>query len=439
MKNKRFFIWIVILLGWFIPVYAEELTGDTSIDVNIWWKNFDNVSSMKGEVALYYNGYQNGEVPFKTMEVAYDTTRSLSEATFTSLPGEKGDYKAELITIHGESTKTLLETHPNWIFSTMIDQYTEEEGYKKANVINYYGEDKMIFQVDAGSATYPLYLHKIFMNQVGENWVKRATIPQGKYRFAIYKVSSFTNGICSCEADTPRATKEITIDSTNDNADALNLTFYVPTDGGTYHIHEIDDEGNIIHGGNYSSSAPENITLGDIAIVNGKKSYVVYRTDNGGGHFETDTAQVTNYIVGGSLKISTLTEETIDKDKEFSYEIKLSDSSINGTFKDVEIQNGIGHFQMKINEVVEIEGLPDGVDYTVTELTTGYIVTKSNTDDVIASDEIKEATFIYKKNENPSTFHNSMIIFSIILIGGIFLLAFVYPNIKLLKKRRNNG
>ena len=412
-----------MIFSFALPVFADDLTGNTNVTIDIWFQNFDNASSISGTVALYYSGYKNGEEPFKISPISYNSSLNATQYTFENLPGNLSDYSAELIEINGEDTQTLLGDNPSWKFSTMVSQYTEEDGYKKAKVINYYGNYKIVFQVSAGStAVYPLYMHKTFMNQYGNEWRARTSIPYGTYKYAVYKVSSFNNGVCSCDTDTPRATKEITINSSNDTTGEFTLAFYVPTDGGTYHVHEIDDEGNVIHGGKYFSSNPSQITFGEVAKVNGKNSYVVYRTDNGGGHYETTTAEVINYILGGNLIITNRYEgEKTTDELKFDYTIKFSDTSINGTFGDVEVVNGEGKFTLKDGEEISITGLPDGVEYEIIDDTTGYTVTKSGETDNIISETTKRAEFIYKKYSNPLTSNNLIYTSIILLISGSIL------------------
>ncbi|MBO5056304.1 MAG: Cna B-type domain-containing protein, partial [Lachnospiraceae bacterium] len=85
----------------------------------------------------------------------------------------------------------------------------------------------------------------------------------------------------------------------------------------------------------------------------------------------------------GSLTISkTLAGNDTDKSKDFTFTIKLNDSGINGTYSGVVFTNGEANLILKGGENKVIEGLPNGVGYTITESDysgDGYVTTVSGT------------------------------------------------------------
>lgn len=86
------------------------------------------------------------------------------------------------------------------------------------------------------------------------------------------------------------------------------------------------------------------------------------------------TATVTNTYRGGSLKVSKKVEgDGADTSQSFSFTVTLSDTGVNGPRgKDTSgellvFHDGVANFTLKNDESVTIPGLPDGVEYTVSE------------------------------------------------------------------------
>ena len=98
----------------------------------------------------------------------------------------------------------------------------------------------------------------------------------------------------------------------------------------------------------------------------------------------------------GSLKVSkTVIAKNIDKDREFTFTVTLSDTSINGTFGDMDFENGIAKFNLKHNESKIADNLPAGINYTVIEDPyVEYITNFENNTGTINPDSVSISKFI---------------------------------------------
>ena len=105
----------------------------------------------------------------------------------------------------------------------------------------------------------------------------------------------------------------------------------------------------------------------------------------------------------GSLMVSkTVVGNAGSTTKEFSFTIKLDDSSINGTYGDMTFENGVAAFTLKHNEKKTASDIPEGVAYEVTEEDAnknGYTTTSSGASGTILKDITAEAAFTNTKNK----------------------------------------
>lgn len=101
----------------------------------------------------------------------------------------------------------------------------------------------------------------------------------------------------------------------------------------------------------------------------------------------------------GNLKVTkTVTGDLSDSQDRFPIQIKLSDDSIEGTFGDMVFEKGVALIELSHGESAIAEGLPAGIEYTVTETDTqGYKVTYKNTEGIIVEDETALAEVINDK------------------------------------------
>ena len=101
----------------------------------------------------------------------------------------------------------------------------------------------------------------------------------------------------------------------------------------------------------------------------------------------------------GNLKVTkTVTGDLSDSQDRFPIQIKLSDDSIEGTFGDMVFEKGVALIELSHGESALAEGLPAGIEYTVTEIDTlGYKATYKNAEGVIIEDETVSAEVINEK------------------------------------------
>ena len=89
--------------------------------------------------------------------------------------------------------------------------------------------------------------------------------------------------------------------------------------------------------------------------------------NNDDGFVITNTRKVGDLVV--SKKV--VSDATADKDQEFEFTIKLSDTTIGGdagkTYGDLTFKNGVATIELKGGESAKAEGLPTGITYTVEE------------------------------------------------------------------------
>lgn len=90
----------------------------------------------------------------------------------------------------------------------------------------------------------------------------------------------------------------------------------------------------------------------------------------------------------GNLTVS-VTKSANDTNKEFTFTITLSDTTINGTYGDVEFIDGVATFTLKHGESKTATALPEGTEYTVAEgSNSGYDVSVNNVNGMTISGAI---------------------------------------------------
>lgn len=109
----------------------------------------------------------------------------------------------------------------------------------------------------------------------------------------------------------------------------------------------------------------------------------------------------------GNLSVTKTVSGTAgDKSSSFSFEVSLSDKTINGQFGDMTFAAGTASFQLKHGETILAEGLPAGVQYSVIELDqnkNGYSTTSVGTEGVIESDKTASVAFVNHKDQPGNT------------------------------------
>ena len=114
------------------------------------------------------------------------------------------------------------------------------------------------------------------------------------------------------------------------------------------------------------------------------------------GQATTTHAVFTNTKWVGDLKITKAVEgRGADENKRFTFDIKLSDSTISGTYGDVTFTDGRATIELAANEEKTVTGLPEKVNWTVTEREdSAYRANAASQTGTINGDHLSVAAFV---------------------------------------------
>ena len=127
---------------------------------------------------------------------------------------------------------------------------------------------------------------------------------------------------------------------------------------------------------------------------------------------QIDTPTFNNTTAPGSLTISkTVSGNAASTTKEFTFTVTLMENGDTPnnevTFGDVTFTNGVATFKLKARDVKTINGLPDGIRYTVQELdSNGYTVSAKVNDDPVTLENNMYADTIAAGVETKIVFNN---------------------------------
>lgn len=124
----------------------------------------------------------------------------------------------------------------------------------------------------------------------------------------------------------------------------------------------------------------------EVRETDAPEGYDVYYTEEG----------ITNVQQGGLRLTKTVTGTGGDREKAFSFTVKLDDPAISGAYGDLLFQNGEATVNLSDGESAEASGLPADVAYTVTENgaeADGYTVKSEGAAGEILPGEISEVRF----------------------------------------------
>ena len=114
------------------------------------------------------------------------------------------------------------------------------------------------------------------------------------------------------------------------------------------------------------------------------------------------TAAFENTRNTGDLIVTktVVSSQATDKTKEFSVTVTLSDTTISGTYGDVEFADGVATFTIKHSDEVSITGLPTGITYTVEETAAdGFTASYTGETGTISKVNVATAAIVNTKDE----------------------------------------
>lgn len=119
---------------------------------------------------------------------------------------------------------------------------------------------------------------------------------------------------------------------------------------------------------------------------------------------DTGTVITNKYVprVGNLTVSKTVSGNSGDITKAFTFTVTLSDTDVNGIYGDLVFVNGVSIFTLKHGESKTSSGLPAGVSYTVTESdNSDYTVTVTGGAGIIENGITADAVFTNYKNDSP--------------------------------------
>ena len=137
--------------------------------------------------------------------------------------------------------------------------------------------------------------------------------------------------------------------------------------------------------------------------------YVTTKTGDTGtivGNSElTATFTNTRNTYGGLVVTKTVSGNAASRTKDFSFTVTLSDTTITGTYGEMNFENGVATFTLKNGESKTATDLPNGITYEVTEAdytADGYVTTKTGDTGTIVGNEEQTAAFTNTRNADGS-------------------------------------
>ena len=117
--------------------------------------------------------------------------------------------------------------------------------------------------------------------------------------------------------------------------------------------------------------------------------------DTGEISTEASTAAFTNTRELGDLEVTKTvsSDKAADADVEFEFTVTLGDTTISGTYGDMEFTDGVATFTLKGGETKTATGLPTTVTYTVVETAADGFTTEKTGDTGAISTELSTAAF----------------------------------------------
>lgn len=118
----------------------------------------------------------------------------------------------------------------------------------------------------------------------------------------------------------------------------------------------------------------------------------------------TDGMTVENIAKGDLMVTKTVKGSAGDKEKEFTFTVKLDDETITGLYGEMEFQQGTAQFTLKDGESLKADGLPGGTGYSVREEeadSDGYVTSSENGQGRIPAGDMAVVEYINSKDIPP--------------------------------------
>lgn len=220
-------------------------------------------------------------------------------------------------------------------------------------------------------------------------------------------------------------------------------TSYYALGGGAYNWKDIS--GNFVSGGNLDVSKKFvglTSTLSEKDIEKANENARVYIRGNKVNAIYGAGGIMSNGILNiGTLRLEdgglAVNKKVIgndkDKEKEFEVVVTLSDDNINGTYGEMTFKNGVATFTVRDGDIVSATGLPENIEYTVTEKeSSDYITEYKNAKGKIVIDQLMTAEITNTSVRNPNTGYINIDIRLTAIILSFGLITFVVSLKKLL-------
>ncbi|MCH5190578.1 MAG: hypothetical protein J1F23_00290 [Oscillospiraceae bacterium] len=139
------------------------------------------------------------------------------------------------------------------------------------------------------------------------------------------------------------------------------------------------------------------------------------------------TFEIENSLGGLTVSLS-IAGNMGDRDRDFTFQVTLSDKTVNGAYGDMEFTNGVATFTLKHGQSVTASGLPGGITYEVIELDNDdHEITSTGETGTITAGETAEAVFTNSRNVNiptdATTEYGWLILFFFPVIAGTLFLT----------------
>lgn len=368
--------------------FSVEVNGDTTITITeTRYDNFGNVT----------NFMRISPEPSSVTEIISNTGSIKWNVEYyrTIASNAVSDVKPNAVTAQANTSTTTLEatnnnTNPSYDGYNLI---ADEEWSKTVRLSsgNWSSSLNNLPVEDGEGNQYVYYIESV--TETGVPTGTSVTFTQdGGYKQVV--TGREGNRILSI-TDTVPTTAMSVIKSWDDNDDAAGIR----PESITVHLKA---DGTVVKDAVLNADNNWSVTWNDLPIYNESGNLMTYtisedeitdyrlmsKTYDSG----TCTFTLVNTPSSGDLEVEKIVE-TGDQSKDFSITVTLGDSTINGTYGDMDFTNGVANITLKHGGKATAEGLPANITYTVAESApAGYSASYSNATGTITAGNKETAT-----------------------------------------------